>query len=75
MFLKLSPTKIKKRRKWYLDSECSRQMSIDSSKFMTYTLVDGGSVIFGGTHRGEKISSPPEDGKNSPHAKGTIDIL
>ena len=39
-------TILKAKKRWYLDSDCSRHMMDDIDQFFTLESKDGGSVIF-----------------------------
>ena len=49
--------------RWYLDSDCSRHMTGDKSKFCLLTESDGGQVTFGENFK-EKIIGSRKVGKN-----------
>jgi len=46
-----------KQKSWYLDSGCSRHMTGDRSLFLTLTMIEGGTVGFGGNQTGKIIGS------------------
>ncbi|VFQ83206.1 unnamed protein product [Cuscuta campestris] len=41
---------------WYLDSECSKHMTGDASKFLQIKPAKGGNVVFGDNRKGKIIS-------------------
>uniref|UniRef100_A0A2N9G6L8 CCHC-type domain-containing protein n=1 Tax=Fagus sylvatica TaxID=28930 RepID=A0A2N9G6L8_FAGSY len=43
------------KKKWFLDSGCSRHMTGDKNKFTSLTLKDGGNVKFGDNSKGKII--------------------
>ncbi|WP_374695493.1 hypothetical protein ACEW7V_00190 [Areca yellow leaf disease phytoplasma] len=47
----LAAQRLKKR--WYLDSGCSRHMMGDKDQFITLEMKEGGMVTFGDNGRGE----------------------
>jgi len=46
-----------KQKSWYLDSGCSRYMTGERSMFLTLTMKEGGTVIFGGIQNGKIIGT------------------
>jgi hypothetical protein len=39
-------------KQWYLDSGCSRHMTVEKSMFLTLTMKEGGTVGFSGNQNG-----------------------
>ena len=47
--------KASKKKKWYLDSGCTRHMTGNQSKFVNLSRKDGGLVTFGDNKEGKII--------------------
>uniref|UniRef100_A0A2N9IFL9 CCHC-type domain-containing protein n=1 Tax=Fagus sylvatica TaxID=28930 RepID=A0A2N9IFL9_FAGSY len=61
------------KKKWFLDSGCSRHMTGDKNKFTSLTLKDGGNVKFGDNSKGkiigivkDQVDEPKDEEKALP---------